>query len=64
MSKLIDTELIGMSKQDAIELAKARNVTMRIVVENGEHFMVTDDYWMNRLNIEIKDNKVVKVSRG
>ena len=60
----LDEAVIGMTKEDAVAKIKAANHKARVVAVDGEDFMRTMDFWPDRLNLEIVDGKVVKVSRG
>ena len=35
---------------------------MRVVIEDGEGLMVTEDFCENRVNVEIKDGKIGKIN--
>lgn len=59
-----DNDLIGMEKQAAIDLCVKENVSVRVTAEDGEHFVVTMDYWPNRRNLIINNGKVTEVRRG
>ncbi len=61
---ILDKEVIGMEKYAAIVKIENAGHKVRIVAENGEHFVVTMDYNLDRLNLEIVDGKVSAVSRG
>lgn len=63
-SMIDDRDLIGMEKQAAIDLCKSQNVKVRVVAEDGEHFMGTCDYWPERRNLSITNGKVDHVGRG
>ncbi len=61
---MIDHDVVGMEKYSAIVKIEGANLAARIIAEDGEHFMVTDDFRDDRLNLEVVGGKVVKVSRG
>lgn len=60
----LDQEVIGMEKLAAIAKIESAKQVARIVVEDGEDFIVTMDYRPDRLNLEIVGGKVVSVHRG
>lgn len=50
---------------DVAELwLKEYDFDYRIVREDDEYFFVTDDLKSDRLNIEIENNKIVKITNG
>lgn len=55
---------VGLSKQDAIAKAKADDRVWRITREDDEQFPTTMDYAPDRLNFEIDDGKVTRVTFG
>lgn len=57
-------ELIGMEKQAALDLCSQEGVRVRVENEEGEPFMLTMDYRPTRLNLTIKNGKVVSVRHG
>lgn len=61
---ILDQEIIGMDKYAAIVRIENADQKARIVAEDGEHFIVTMDYRLDRLNLEIVGGKVVSVHRG
>lgn len=61
----IDTSVyIGLSEQEATELANSKGLTSRVVRIDSEEFMVTMDYSPTRLNFEIDGGKVTSVTLG
>lgn len=61
---MIEQEVIGMEKQAAIDLIKARGLKSRIRSEDGKSFIGTCDYRLDRINLHIQDGKVIKASKG
>ena len=55
---------VGLSKKDAIALAKAHDQPSRIGREDDEQFMLTQDYVPERVTFEIDDGKVTKATLG
>ncbi len=65
MSDVIkDAKLVGMNKQAVIELLRDKAIIFRITKEDNVSFMGTADLQLERLNLEIKNGKVVKITRG
>lgn len=54
----------GRSKREAIAKAEAEGRVWRVVREDDERFPVTLDYVPDRLNFEIDDGRVTKVTLG
>ena len=51
---------IGLTLEKATELAEKENLRWRVVKENGERFLLTQDMASNRVNFEVEDNIVTK----
>ncbi|MEK9578303.1 MAG: hypothetical protein VW008_03015 [Aquiluna sp.] len=52
-TKVLACEVIGMTKQAAIDYLEAEGRTVRIASEDGEYFALTEDYRDDRVNLEI-----------
>ena len=52
-TKLIACQIVGMTKQAAIEYIEGENLIWRIASEDGEYFALTEDYTDSRINLEI-----------
>lgn len=61
---MIEQEVIGMEKQAAIDLIKGQGLKARLRSEDGQSFMGTADYRMDRINLHIQSGKVIKATRG
>ncbi len=59
-----DGAFVGLSLKEAEALAKERGQPSRVTKVDGEPKPVTMDYRPDRLNFEIVDGTVVKVTRG
>ena len=35
--------------------------TVRVIKQDGEEFMVTQDFRKNRVNVEVEDGKITKI---
>ena len=55
---------VGLSKRAAIARAEAAEVPWRILREDDEVFLVTQDYLPDRVNFEIDDGTVTKTTTG
>lgn len=60
----LDNDFIGLTKDEALNLCKERNLRSRITMENGQSFIVTMDYRLDRINFHIENNIVVNQKRG
>ena len=61
-TKLLACQVVGMTKQAALDYLESNNITVRIAFEDGEYFMLTEDYRDNRVNLEILVGIVVGAS--
>ena len=61
---MLETEVIGMEKQAAIDLIKSKGLKVRVRSEDGEAFVGTCDWRPERFNLNIENGKVVSVSKG
>jgi len=61
-TKVLACEVMGMTKQAAIDYLEAEGRTVRIAAEDGEHFALTEDYRDDRVNLEILVGLVVGAS--
>lgn len=59
-----DTQLVGMEKQAALDLCKTEGVPVRVEREDGQQFMLTMDYRLDRVNLTIVSGKVTSTRRG
>jgi len=59
-----DQQFIGLTRDEAMALAKKLGVPARVVSVDGEKMMMTMDYSRDRRNFTIVQGKVVKVTRG
>lgn len=58
-TKLIACQVVGMTKDAAIEYIEEQSITVRIAMEDGEYFALTEDYTDSRINLEIIRGLVV-----
>ena len=58
-TKLVACQVVGMTKLAAIEYIEERNITVRIAMEDGEYFALTEDYTDSRINLEIIQGLIV-----
>lgn len=61
-TKLKACQVVGMTKQAAIDYLEAAAITVRIASEDGEGFALTEDYRDNRVNLDILVGIVVGAS--
>lgn len=55
-------DYIGLSIEDARQLAEENGSILRVVKQDGEEYIVTLDYLPGRVNVEIKNNIVIDYS--
>ncbi len=63
-SKELHDKLISMSMDEADGLLTKLKIKHRINSIDGEHFALTMDIESDRINVDIKDNKVTRVFNG
>lgn len=51
-------DFVGLTEEEALNLANENNVSFRVVKKDGRHLAVTMDYRPGRINAEIEDGKV------
>ena len=61
-TKLKACQVVGMTKQAAIDYLEAADITVRIASEDGEGFALTEDYRDNRVNLDVLVGIVVGAS--
>jgi hypothetical protein len=59
-----DEELIGLDVDEAIDLIAEAGLKHRIEYEDGQPYMLTMDFRMDRINLSIEKGKVIKTRRG
>jgi hypothetical protein len=57
-------EGISYSEQDAVELINSAGFICRITKRNGKPYICTRDYKIERINLEIENDKVVAAHIG
>jgi hypothetical protein len=55
---------VGLTEKEAIAKAEASDTPWRILREDKEVFMVTQDFVEDRINFEIDNGKVTKATYG
>ena len=58
------SHLIGMPEDNAIEQIVNAGYTCRIVNRDGNYFIVTRDYRLDRINLTITNGIITKITRG
>ena len=61
-TKLVGCQVVGMTKQAAIDYIESRDLVVRIASEDGEFFALTEDMSDSRINLEILVGLVVGAS--
>lgn len=54
-------KLIGMTPSKARQSLEEEGKSLRVRVKDGQHLIGTCDFNTDRLNVEIKNNTIVKV---
>eukprot|EP01035_Chromulina_nebulosa_P014739 gene14739-19495_t len=55
-------QIVGMEKQKALVLIKESGFRPRILIEDGQSFVGTQDYREDRINLFIEDGKVLGIA--
>jgi hypothetical protein len=55
--------IIGMTVPQAEHTLQKRGLTLRMIMEDGIPFMLTQDFRPDRMNVEVKNGKVVRIDR-
>ncbi len=61
-TKLMACQVVGMTKQAAIDYLEKASLTVRIASEDGESFALTEDYPDDRVNLDVLVGFVVGAS--
>ncbi len=61
---LSTADFVGLTIAEATEIAETNIIDWRIVREDDEFFAVTDDYRPDRLNFELDDGVITRVTLG
>ncbi len=56
----IREKIIGMTEEDSIRLISENNINYRIVIKDSKPYIITCDFRMDRLNLEIENNIIIK----
>ena len=59
-----DADFVGLPERSGAALAEKRGLRQRVVSVDGQLRPTTRDYRKDRVNFELEDGKIVKVSRG
>ena len=57
-------QLLGLPEAEATKVAMANGWVVRIAARDGEFFMLTQDYSKNRVNLNVKNGKVIAITVG
>jgi hypothetical protein len=56
--------IVGLTPDEAEAAAADQGWTIRVVAQDGERFIVTEDYNTNRVNLVVQDGKVTAAARS
>ena len=59
-----DEDFVGLTEAEGAALAAERKLTHRIVSVDGQPRPATRDYRPDRVNFEIEEGRITKLSRG
>lgn len=60
----IEKKLMGMCTKDAMLTCVRAKYKMRITRDDHQNYAITDDFVTDRINLEIDNGRVTKVSWG
>lgn len=61
-TKVLACQVVGMTKQAAVDFLESEGRTVRIATEDGEYFALTEDYRDDRVNLDLLVGLVVGAS--
>lgn len=56
----IREKVIGMTEEDSIKLISENDINYRIVIKDSKPYIITCDFRMDRLNLYIEKNIIIK----
>ena len=56
----IKEQVIGMTEEEGIKLISENDINYRIVIKDSKPYIITCDFNMDRLNLEIENNIIIK----
>lgn len=56
--------VIGLNEKQAVQFLIKKNITYRIIRRDNQDYMVTQDYLIDRINLEILDDRVINQNTG
>lgn len=62
--EIMSNLFIGLSSENAKNLAEKQGFISRVVCEDGQCFFVTADYREDRVNFHVENGKIIKVEKG
>ncbi len=60
----IKEQVIGMTEEEGIKLISESDINYRIVVKDSKPYIITCDFRMDRLNLYIEKNIIIKCEIG
>jgi hypothetical protein len=60
----LNNTLVGMTSSQARNWADENGFICRVTSEDGEGFIVTCDYHLHRINLDLEQDKVVRADLG
>ena len=60
----IKEQVIGMTEEDGGKLISENDINYRIVIKDSKPYIITCDFKMDRLNLYIEKNIIIKCEIG
>ncbi len=57
------TSMVGMTVDEGIELLATQGLHLRVIKEDGEPFMVTMDFRLDRVNVIVDDGIITSIQK-
>ena len=60
----LEDKLIGLPEQEGIDYINKNNITYRVIRRDEIYYMCTQDFRVDRINLHISNNIIVRVTIG
>lgn len=60
----LEDKLIGLSEQEGIDYINKNNISYRVIRRDEIYYIITCDFRVDRINLEINNNIILGVTIG